>query len=182
MSWYGTVDRTGGGLGVVHPTSDGEAVVTANSTGKGNGTGNGMGNGKGAGKGTNKRKAADNPTATGKPKNSASTDRLGRYVLGRDVDVATYLFDDPITSAVTEGPVVDDNSVVTEGYMQRRRKYRDMCTEAGRRQFFTELNKKPKTEHAEAIEELCAEMDTHIKETKELYRLFLIFRSHFLLV
>ena len=164
MSWYGTVDRTGGGLGVVHPTSDGEAVVTANSTGKGNGTGNGMGNGKGAGKGTNDRKAADNPTATGKPKNSWAEELMSDWV-------GTYLFDDPITSAVTEGPVVDDNSVVTEGYMQRRRKYRDMCTEAGRRQFFIELNKKPKTEHAEAIEELCADLDTYINECYDAYRL-----------
>ena len=123
-----------------------------------------------------KRKAAENPTATGKPKSSAST-----YTPRCKVDWETWLFDD--TTVGTEGHVYnslftpdDGTPMITfewgpPGYMQRQNKYRAMCTKAGRRQFFTELNKKPKTEHAEAIEELCAELDTHIKETKEAYRL-----------
>ena len=60
----------------------------------------------GAGRGTNKRKSADNPTATGKyPKSSAST-----HIPKGEV---SELVDD--NSVVTEGPGVDENSVVTEG-------------------------------------------------------------------
>ena len=170
MSWTITAVQTGTGFGtwtlttttrIPYNRPDDEAVVTANSTGKGNGTGKCMGKGKGTGnrrgnakrtgKGTNKRKSADNPTATGKyPKGSAST-----HIPKREVSWVTELVDD--NSVVTEGPGVDDNSVVTEvpesdvEWEDRGRKTdelakkRDMCTAAGRRQFLTEVHKKPKT-------------------------------------
>ena len=108
----------GTGMPTRNATSDDEAVVTANCTGNGNGTGKCMGKGKGTGnrrgnakrtgKGTNKRKTADNHTATGKyPKSSAST-----HIPKREVSWATELVD--YKSVVTEGPGVDENSVVTE--------------------------------------------------------------------